>query len=453
MKKFGLFLFSLYVLMLSGGGGVFAFASTLEQPINLIEPLLLQSADGYGISSDEISTSTPIDEDNNKAMVGYSICPNADDNNQFEKTLAISLTEIKEGNSLYIYIFFGNSDYLHNLEVSLSDGGDNFIIWQVSSETLAMQVKHSSDSSNLRYGWQLLELPISCSTQSGEFSNATIMTVKYTSQNVSKNNYAKCMFYAPYMQSSQNSDISFSNKQNYYNFKINWGENIDKYFLGDKYTITSWNNMFYYCIIGDLDLLEISTNLYRFVFEVIDKNGDIQSTDMFSNNFEAQFNTEGTYTLRVTLYDSNGNWLWKHPDKQIEIGQFVAIYLSDSLKGLNQNSKYIFNININNSVQQYTDIVIENSNDEVANVYASDGKLYVETKDTGTSTVKISLYASRVNADEDNYSYEYSLSVEKNGGFPWVSIILGSISLLIIGILVYIIMVKRRLITGKYPKY
>lgn len=438
--------------MLSSSIGCFASASTLEQPTYLIEPSFSQNAESYGIFSDEINTSTPIDNDKSKAMAGQSISPRAESDNQFEKNINISIDGVESSQSLYMYIFFGNNDYLHNLEISLSDG-ENSASWQISYDILAGQVVHSSNTSNLRFGWQLLELPLSCAVKSGEISNATTMSIKYTSQNAKSNNYAKFMFYAPYIMSSKNSEITFNDKQNYYNFQINWGDNIDKYCLGDTYAITSWGDMFDYCVVGDLDLLKISTNLYRFVFEVIDKNGDKQATNMFSSNFEAQFDTEGTYTLRVTLYDSDGNWLWKYPDKQVEISKFVAIYLSDSLKGLSANTTYVFDIKINDLVQQYNNIDVKNSDDDVANVYLRDGKLYVETKKAGKSNVTISVNASRENANEATYSYEYSLSVNKNGGFSWITIILGSISLLIIGILVYIIMVKRRLIVGKYPKY
>lgn len=452
MKKIGIFLISIFLLMLSSSIGGFSFASSLEQPTYLIEPLFYQTSNSYGISSEEINTSTPIDEDRDQAMAGRSISPKSENGNQFEKNITISINEIEDNQSIYMYIFFGDGDYFHNLEICLSDGG-NSASWQISYEILMGQVMHSSNTSNLRFGWQLIELPMSCAVKNGKLSQITSMSIKYKSPDATTNNYAKFMFYAPYIMTSQNSDITFSNKQNYYNFQINWGENIDKYCLGDKYVITSWDDMFDYCVIGDLDLLKISTNLYRFVFEVIDKNGDKQSTNMFSQNFEAQFDIEGTYVLRVTLYDSNGNWLWKYPDKQIEISEFVAIYLSDSLKGLSVNAKYVFDIKTDDLVQQYSNVVVENSNNNVADVYVSDGRLYVETKKAGTSNVKISVNASRANSDEDTYSYEYSLSVNKENSFSWITIIVGSISLLIIGVLVYIIMVRRRLIDGKYPKY
>ncbi len=454
MKKVLLFLLSICCLMLPNCISSFAYASSLEQSAYLIAPSYSQNAEFHGISDEEINNfSRPVNEKEKKIMTGQSVSPKTDEKNQFEKTFATNAVSISSNQSLYIYLFFSESSYLHDLKIVVSDG-DASLTWQISSEELQSQVMQSSITSRLRFGWILLELPISSASQSGNLQNVSNISIGYNSQDCNQSSYAKLMFYAPYVDESKNTDIAFIEKQNYYNFSINWGDNIDKYCVGDRYAVSSWNDMFDYCMLGDVDFLTTQSNLYRFVFEIIDQNGTTQRTNMFSNEFVAQFDIAGTYIFRVTLYDSDGNWLWKNPDKQVEVEEFVALYLNDGLKNLNINKEYSFDINIGQLVEQYANINVESSNQDVAEAYISDGKLIVKTKKSGNAQIKLNVYASRANADEDLYSYTYELSVvDNNESFSWITIIIGSILLIIIAILVYIIMVKRRAIPGKYPKY
>lgn len=454
MKKILLFLLSFCCLMLPNCMGGFAYASTSELPDYLIVPSYSQNAEFYGISNDEINSfSRPVDEKEKKIMAGQSVSPKTDEKNQFEQTFSTNLMAISSNQSLYIYLYFSDQDYLHDLKIAVGDG-DALFTWQISSEELQSQVMQSSITSRLRFGWLLLELPVSSANQSGNLHNISNISIGYNSQDSNQSSYAKLMFYAPYVGESKHKDIKFIEKQNYYNFSIDWGENIDKYCVGDKYVVSSWSDMFDYCVLGDVDFLATQSNAYRFVFEIIDQSGETQRTNMFADEFTAQFDTAGTYIFRVTLYDSDGNWLWKNPDKQVEIEEFVAIYLNDGLKKLTLNKEYSFDINIGQMVEQYANINVESSNQDVAEASISDGKLIIKTKKSGKAQIKLSVYASRANSDESLYSYTYELSVvDNNVGFSWITIIIGSILLIIIAILVYIIMVKKRLIPGKYPKY
>lgn len=446
-------LVTMCLLMLQPCSSYFCFAKQSEQISYLIAQSYLPQAESYGIENDEIkSSSRPIDVQAKQMMVGQSISPKTDEKNQIDRTYSVANILIANTQSLYMYMYFSDSNDFHNLSITLLSG-EKSLSWFVDSDVLARQVFQSSNTSKLRFGWLLVELPVSCATQNGDLDSVSKITIKYSSAESDKNDYAKLTIYAPYLAKSKNADISFSDKQNYYNISVNWGDNIDKYCLGDSYAIDSWNDIFDYCVIGDLDLLKYSTSLYRFVLDIIDKNGKIQSKNVFSGTFSAKFDTAGTYTLRITLYDSNGTWLWQIPDRQVEIKEFVALYLDSDFNNLLPDKEYVFDIHINELVDQFNSIQVESSNDAVAEAYISGDKLIIKTKKVGNAKVDIKINALRANAEEQTYSYNYNVIINKTDGFSWLTIILGSISLIIISILVYIIMVKRRLIPGKYPKY
>ena len=456
MKKITAVLFLIMLvgcLSFSGNNVFYAHAVENTQPYYLIEADYEDSADKYGILADEIKQiSRPFDFELKQMMVGQSISPVVNDFTQsFEKTININSVEISQLQSLYFYVYF-SEELANNLEVKLTDGS-NYICWQISSTELCEQIVQKADS-KLRYGWQKLEQPMQAGNMVGNLSTATQMIIKYSAENANaQSKYARLSLYAPYISSSTNSHIAFSEKQNFYNFSVNFGSNFNKLCVDDEFIVTDWKALFDYCIIGDIDCLKFNTNLYKFILEIIDVRYNVIKATMFGGDFKTKLSTEGTYTFRVSIYDKNDKWLWKNPDQTTEVKKFVALYLANGIPTLKAGQSTSVDIVKNNLITYSNNLSVQCSDNSVADVSVVDNKLYINAKQTGKATIKLKINAVRANAEEQVYEYTYTLKVKLNFANSWTKLLFSGIGLLIAGVIVYIIMVKRRLIPGKYPKY
>lgn len=456
MKKISSFLILILLFMILPNGGMF-FATAIEtdNKAYLISQNYQQAAESYNIANQEIKTdSRPVSEATKSLMDGQSVQPICNETGQVNRTYTTNSLALSQNSSLFVYVFF-SSQNVYDLTINLLDDYGNFAQWTVLSSALKLEILENSNSSNLMFGWQLLELPIACAQVTGSLQNVNKIQFIYASNSgQTLSDSAKFVFYAPYIANKMHEQITFSDKQNFYNFSMNYGTKIDSLFVGDEFVIQSWKDLFDFCMLGDVNFLENPTSTYRFVFEVIDYNNKVQSADMFTNtSFSAQFDSVGTYTFRVTLYDAMGNKLINYPDKQIYVDEFVALFLIDDISKIEMGDTISVKWQVGTAVKQYLQPTVTSSDADVAEAYIDGESLIIKAKKSGETTITINICASREGLQEQNYSYSYAIKVTQSSQNSIFWLIVGSIGLIIGAVVVYIIMVKRRLIKGKYPKY
>lgn len=441
-----------------GGSRFYAFATEPQDKTYLIEASYQQNAGVHGILNEEIkTTSRPFDFSTEQMMLGQSVMPAVSNttSKEFSKTLTINNVPVSQSQSLYIYLFF-SEELANNLTITLLDDSSNSACWQLDKDLLISQITNIATNSKLRFGWQLVELPLQKATISGTITAATKLKLDYFTTNVNNQyKYARLSFYAPYVSTQKNSDITFSDKQNFYNFKVNYGDNFNSYCAGDMFAVSRWSDLFDYCIIGDIDCLQYQTNLYQFKLQIIDQNNSIIEASMFNaGEFSVGLVNPGYYTFRVTLYDNVGNWLWKAPDQYTLVSEFVAVYLANGIADMKEGATSNFKIYTGEFVKNSANLTATSSDTSIAEVRVENGELVVDAKKAGKATITLSVDASREHASEQTYTYEYTITVKAvEKPVSWLGIILGFIGLIIASVIVYIIMVKRRLIAGRYPKY
>ena len=429
-----------------------AYAGELDTKDYLVNPKYSSSAANYGIEDAEIkSINRPFDENIKYMAEGQNFTPAVDSKNQFDKTINTNKVSVNGNLSLFIYVFFSEV-YAHNLSITLADQ-TNSIAWVISGAELETQIVSATPSYKMRYGWVLIELPFSVATSTGALTSVETMNIKYSGD---KNQSARLSFYAPYLSSRQNDTISYVEKQNFYNFSIKYGFDLNSLCAGDKITIANLNNVFEYCIIGDVDCLSIGIpQAYKFVFSIIDAAG----TALENYNLKTQmpisytFDKSGAYSLRVTLFSNDNQAIWKNPDVSVEVHDFVAVYLAYGIADIQQGTKIQTDISVGRFTEHVSSIQVESSNKKIADASVQNGKLVVEGKKAGKASIKLIVVASRDGQQFETYEYEYSVKVVKDATTSVLGLIFGGIGLLIAGVIVYTIMVRRRLIAGKYPKY
>lgn len=419
----------------------------------LISANYASTAANYGISNPEIKTlSRPFDYQTNQMMVGQSIMPTTTTKNQFNKTFTVS-GSLTDSDSLFVYLFFSETQ-IHNLTIVLSDSSSNSLAWNISKESLMSEIVNDHTSGRVRFGWMFVELPVGKANKTGTITTISSMQFDYSSESVNDNvNYAQMLIYAPYVSQSTSEDILFSGKQNYYNFKIDFAQYCNKLCMGDTFETINWRYLFEYCILGDTDFLEYTSSNYQFGLEIIDDSYITVASFMFGEaDIHYTFEKVGSYTFRIKLYKDDDPIL--REDQKVNIDEFVAAYLQTSLPDMIENEVARFKIYIGSLVSDYENISVSSSDKAVATVSLSDNKeLVIESGRSGKTSITISIDANRENEEMKTYTYTYSLTVEEDTSTNWIGILFGAIGLIIGCVIVYYIMVKKRLINGKYPRY
>lgn len=427
-----------------------------ETKYYLINANYAQDAAKYGILTDEIkTTSTPFDIVTKQMMVGQSISPIVSNSTTqtFTKMLNTNLVEINDSQSLYLWVYF-SEEVANNLLITLLDSQNNSASWQILGQTITNNIVVNIGGIPTRYGWQLLELPFSAAQKVGDLQQITQLKIEYGANSENNNSYAKVSVYAPYVSNLKSFEVKFADKQKFYNFNINYGQNLDKLCVGDSYELPNWKSLFEYCILGEIDFLKYNTNAYQFKFEIIDAEyNHLESAILGIDEVSVQFSEEGSYSFMLTLYDNQSNVLSGAPSKQIYVDKFVAIYLKNGLPNMKENTTSRFEIYIGDYVEEWNNLYVRCSDSSVAEVSLDGQHLVIKTNNSGNATITLSVNAKRTNSQEQIYTCSYNLKVAQDNTIAYTGIILGAIGLIIVSVLLYIIMVKRRLIPGKYPKY
>ena len=415
----------------------------------LIDANFESQASAYNISSDEIYDSSPFDAETKTRMTGKSVMVHAEEEQYFvfDKTFNTNSTELASNQSIYLYLLF-NAKASHTLKITASDGLGNEIVWTLSKQTIEAQMEEfSPQSSRKRYGWMLVELPAS--------QNITVNTLRfeYTSDEMSDlNKYSRVLVYAPYVASKSSSDVAFVSKQNYYNFAVKFG--TYKY-VNDALKINNITNIIEYCYLGEVDYLKYPVNTYKLILRV--KNIDEDKTQAHTlvvglDSFEYVFEKTGNYELTVSLYEDNLPIMGYESLALIE--DFVGIYLSSNFADMQKDETYVYTIVVSSELINSGDVVATSSNTSVASVSVDGNKLYVKTHKKGNTKITISVLGERAGQESKTYSAEYTAVVtEPAKGVNWWLMGGTAIFLIVASIVVYTIMVRRRLIKGRYPKY
>ena len=360
----------------------------------LINPKFSSEANDYGILSEEVkSISRPFDESIKYMMGGQSVAPVTDSYNRFDKTINTKIVSISGNFSLYIYVFFSEIT-AHDLTITLSNSSAN-LVWTISGAVLDDQIKTETPSYNMRYGWMLLELPFSAAIKNGNLDSIDTMNIKYWGYN---NQCAKLTFYAPFIGEEQHNTISFLDKQNYFNYSVKYNLNASLVCVGDELKIDSLSSIFEYCIIGDVDCLSIGIPLnYKLVFSVVDSSGNTLKSFNLKNEMPISYKFEqiDAYLLRLVVFSSDNEALWKNPDITINVDEFIAAYIPYGITDIEVNSFAQFNILTNSFAGQIYSINAESLNTKVAEVNIENGKLIVKAKKAGKTTIKLIISAAR----------------------------------------------------------
>ena len=415
----------------------------------LIEPTFSTETDyqtTYNIEENEVFlnlTPTSI----TGVLPGASIKPKSENaDKSFDKTYLMKSPGVAATSSQSLFInLFWNGEVIHNLKIIASDG-TNSVEWTLTHTRVVSELNVNTSSSKIRYGWVSVELPVS--------SDLTITSLRlvYAEGSDDIGTYSNVYFYAPYIANKQHQDITFSSKQKYYNYSVKFG-NYD--YVDEKMNIASANDLFEYCFIGDINYLQNPTDDFYFIITVTNNGtGSKVSQTLKIGTFDFQyiFNESSNYEIVVELYNSFGEALWVS-SKSYNIRDFVALYLDYGLPRMEKGQTISYEINLSPLLFNIHDLQAVSSNNKIATAEIRDGKIYVTANGRGMCNITISVVGQKGIETEKKYTSTYSVEVREQSVVNWW--LLGGIAIFLIvaGILVYTIMVKRRLIKGRYPKY
>ena len=405
-------------------------------------------ASDYSISSDEIYDASPFDATTSARMAGKSIMPSADEESDFvfDKTYNTNSTEISDSQSVFVYLLF-NQTSSHTLRITASDGVSNEISWTLSRQAIEMQIVHTTSVSNMRYGWMLVELP---STQ-----NLTINTLRfeYYSDEIDQTaTYARVLIYAPYIAQKVSNAIAFGSKQAYYNYAVNFGTYR---YVNDKFKLTNITDLIDYCYLGEIDYLSYPISSYQFILKIINVDEDkTQSHTLVAgtDDFEYQFDKASNYEMSITLFKDSV--AITGTTKSFYVNEFSGIYINFGLSVMKKGKTYEYDVVVSDEFLNHGDVSVVSASDGVASVRMDANKLYVTANKKGSTKITISVLAERAGQEAKIYSADYVAYVtEEATGVNWWLMGGTAIFLIVASVVVYTIMVRRRLIKGRYPKY
>ncbi len=425
----------------------------------------------YNISANELMwSSRPIDDSTKDMMPGASIAPSPDQYWRFEKSLNTNQTTLSQNKSLYIYLYFGLGS-AHNLQISLSNTSNSnaMVKWYISADTLNEQLyQDQGNIESTRMAWLLLELPVTVATyenfenlQQTEIINN--LQIKYYTdldnlsdelQSVDLSEYfATCKFYAPYVADSQNQAISLLQSQPYYNLSVNFG-NINNICVGDTYKIDTISSFLNYCLVGEMEITQATDN-YIFVLTIKKDDEDDYTaytlSDIEQGNYT--FDEVGKYSFILTFYNEAQTFSVSEY-QTIWVEEYVGFYISGGLPSVKINTTYRYPIEVGSFASEISNLQVSSSNADVASAIIDGQYLVVNSKKAGTVTITITGDTIRNNAvSATSYTKTYTFTVVATSTTNWIAIAIGAVGLVVAAIIVYFIMVKRRLIKGKYPKY
>ncbi len=463
MKKFLAVILSL-VLSVPLGAGLFASASTRyayatseETKQYLIAPNFISEDDyqsKYNIVENADTTEVlrhtrPFDFDAERMMEGASISPNKIDG-KIDKTFGVNNIFINPNLSMFVYVYF-TEVYSRDLVLSLTGDGFN-LSWKISADVIRTEIDHTSDTSHVRYGWMLLELPVSAAEVTGELGLVTGLKINYDASAMESEVVGIPYFYAPYLADAKSDVISFGAKQNYFVYAVDY-KFLDSYCTGESYYISNLKSILKYAVIGEVDYLTYNPNNYHFNLEItLAETGKKTSQRLLDNGFSYKFENSGTYQFLVALYTDSGVWQWQTTPLSVVVNNFVPFYINSGIKDMQVGStcEYIL---VKGSYANYiNNVTVSSSNTKIADATLQDGNILVTAKKRGKTTITVTATVGR-NGVEQQYTKEYQITITKPGNSPWVTIVVSAIVLIVAAIIVYTIMVRRRLIKNKYPKY
>lgn len=409
----------------------------------------------YDILASEVLTKTrPFDIENSQMLAGASIMPTVNATNKtFDRTYKTNAQTIDQNDSIFIYVFFTKTK-AHNLTIVAKDNASNSLSWTILASTLESQIVETNDTQNIRHGWMLIELPVAAAQKTGELATVEKLEIEYNSATISGTiDYSNMYFYAPYINASLSENIAFLNKNNYFLYKAK-KKNAD--FVGDTISYSSLSGLFRYCYIGDIDYLQENTEDYYFKIMMFSLNTGLKKEHKIVSgavDFSFAFDKAESYELDVNLYNKNDSPIWSE-QIDYEISQFVAMYVNNGLAKMKKGQSFDYDIEINDRITNHQTIVATSSNEKVARVEIDgDGKLIVEALSGGKTTITLKMTGQKDTELAKEYVVEYVVEVAKDTSVNWW--LMGGIAIfLIVGSFVlYNIMVRKRLIEGKYPKY
>ena len=430
----------------------------------------------YNLYKNQERTATrPLDSIARTMMPGASFTLLVDNFNQGEVICNVAQRLIiTQNDSVNLYIYF-SLGHAHNFVVTLKDERQNGVYWSIEASHIDRQLDSGDSITEARKGWIMLELPIAdisgfigCGSLA-EVDQISTITFNYSTPNLDTegdyggaNYYAYCNIYAPYIQTSKTSKITFSGHQPYYNIDAKVGENLNSFCVGESLTIGSLSSTLNYCIIGELDVLahNVSSEDYKFTLRI----GPLSDLDdykeyplSYQNDVAARkhkFDEQGRYRATIIVNDIKAGTSTSS-SVFISVNPFVGIYLSSNPTKLTKGETYNYTINLGSAVTSLQNINVTSSNSKVASVkILNNGNLQVTTTGNGDAKITISGSANTIHGDGAKaFDVSYKISVSTPKTTNWVAIAFGAIGIALAIIIIYFIMRKRRLIKGRYPKY
>lgn len=449
MKKFLSFLFVIACSFCASVGTTFLRAyATGDTKEYLIGYDYETSAGVHGIGEQEICDASPFDVTTVARMPGKSIKIAANQENKFafDKTYETISVAATSGQSIFMYIMF-NETTSHTLVISASDGFGASQSWTLSKQLIESNIKDQVAGSH-RYGWMLVELPLeqALTINSLEYS--------YSSETPSEiDTFARVIVYAPYVATSVATDVAITGKQNFYNYSA---PKFGSYkYVEDKFRVTSLGYLFDYFYIGEIDYLNNMIEEYKIILKIdnIDNSDpQVHTFNGTSDVFEYIFSEAANYQISFILTQDNVQLLGKV--EYYLIHEFDGVFVTYGMPAMHKGKKYVIDISTSSDLINSSNLAATSSSEKIAKAYIQDGKLVIETYKSGKVDITLSVLGEREGMEAKTYSKTYIVKVAgENKGVNWWLMGGTAIFLIIASIVVYTIMVKRRLIKGKYPKY
>ncbi len=388
---------------------------------NLTEIVDILDINGSGYAEGLLSsTGTPFDYKKQEAMPGKILTPNQDEFNQFDFYQTINGIQLKNSQSVYVWVYIPNS-YLKDLSVTLYSASGANISWNISSLDLYSTLVTSLTNISVE-GWKLFEFSAQdYSTMSNiTFLNSTIFTqikVSYKSSvtPTEKTNQTLSLYHI-FIGDSFSEQTRVIKSLSYYNYKFNedFLQKITNKYLYDELKITSRSEIFDNLYAGKTDLLSQSSLAQTLYIYIRNTNGTEHHYKLGQSYI---FEEEGFYTItfKVTSQSEASNAI----SKSFYIEKFNVGYLNSSYR-VDKGDKFVvpFKITPNFIVEDDISITIGDKSVLEASYYIEENVCYIviEGVDEGTTNLNVSMVGKRDGFDKINtYTYSTKVIVSETG--------------------------------------
>lgn len=374
----------------------------------------------------------PFDSTNSAVMEGYSITPAVDSHNQvLGSVYSVNGFTLDANTSVFLWIYFPDSPITnrYSLEIGFSNTSGNKISWHFSFEDLYSLLTETIYAN--AFGWKKIEL-VYLDAEKNYTDNVEMsfsnMTISYKNELgiTDYNTSGTLTFYDVYtaVRTCDKTAVIRNLDYYYYSFNPNFIGSLKNVYTGNKYEVSSVQNVFSYIYVGknNLALSGPQNNNFSWVITV-SPMGEAQYEIGFRDTI--YFDYEGSCAISFKLLET------KNKNTRTVFTATHTVYVSkysfgtfvNSSTKIDKKSSLVVQFNMSSDYNASTTVEFKIEDEKVAKIEKVDynsqlGTYYIQIKGLKKGTTNLVATSTGGKVGDENvseFAEEMEISIKNSG--------------------------------------